>query len=588
MAPSKIRKALGAVKDQTSIGLAKVSNSTTLAELEVAIVKATRHDEYPAEEKHVREILSLTSYSRTNIAACVALLSRRLGKTRSWAVALKALVLIHRLLAEGDPAYEREVFFGTRRGTRMLNMADFRDAGSRSDAWDFSAFVRTYARYLDERLEYKMFGRRYRGGSATLVSATVGWSGWRRIGRDEEGEEGEGAVTPARLTPVREMKTDRLLVKAHHLQMLLDRLLACRPTGVAKDDRIVAMALYPIIKESFQIYLDMTEITSAFVDRFTELLVTDCVRVHDLFSKLSKQFEELDSFHSWSRAAGIARPSDYPEIEHITENNLKVMEEFIRERSSLPDRQLSQRSATQEQDAAFQAVNDVKSFQAPPPEEPPEEVEEIGNELVELAAAPEVAAASTVEEEKLADLLHIQEDAATSESHPDSLALTLFDGVAAEPPPAQPWEPFKETADWEKALVESASTFHGQKAAPASGFNMLMLEGMYSQGTATDARVGGNASSMAVMAPAAQAMLALPAPASGGVRASGSGDPFEASAAVAPPPWVQMSEMERKQRLFVEEQLMWQQYTRDGMQGKLPVTGGGGYPYNRGGYTQRF
>lgn len=231
MAPSKIRKALGAVKDQTSIGLAKVSNSATLAELEVAIVKATRHDEYPAEEKHVREILSLTSYSRTNIAACVALLSRRLGKTRSWAVALKALVLIHRLLAEGDPAYEREVFFGTRRGTRMLNMSDFRDAGSRAEGWDFSAFVRTYARYLDERLEYKMLGRRYRGGSATLVSATVGWPGWRRMGRDEEGEEVEGPATPARSTPVREMKTDRMLVKAHHLQMLLDRLLACRPTG---------------------------------------------------------------------------------------------------------------------------------------------------------------------------------------------------------------------------------------------------------------------------------------------------------------------------------------------------------------------
>lgn len=236
MAPSKIRKALGAVKDQTTIGIAKVSNGSTLADLEVAIVKATRHDEHLAEEKHVREILSLTSYSRANIAACVNLLSRRLGKTRSWAVALKALVLLHRLLAEGDPAYEREVFFGTRRGTRMLNMADFRDAGSGSAGWDFSAFVRTFARYLDERLEYKMLGRRYRGGSAT-----AGWPGWRRVGKDEEGDEADGSPTPVRSTPAREVKADRLLVKAHHLHMLLDRLLACRPTG--NQSRIVVFGV---------------------------------------------------------------------------------------------------------------------------------------------------------------------------------------------------------------------------------------------------------------------------------------------------------------------------------------------------------
>ncbi|MQM19442.1 hypothetical protein Taro_052444, partial [Colocasia esculenta] len=69
-------------------------------------------------------------------------------------VALKALILIHRLLIEGDPAYEQEIYFATRRGTRLLNMADFRDT-SRSDSWNFSAFVRTFALYLDEHLEWE-------------------------------------------------------------------------------------------------------------------------------------------------------------------------------------------------------------------------------------------------------------------------------------------------------------------------------------------------------------------------------------------------------------------------------------------------
>ncbi|KAF2303831.1 hypothetical protein GH714_023673 [Hevea brasiliensis] len=49
MAPSTIRKAIGTVKDQTSIGIAKVA-SNMAPELEVAIVKATSHDDDPAND----------------------------------------------------------------------------------------------------------------------------------------------------------------------------------------------------------------------------------------------------------------------------------------------------------------------------------------------------------------------------------------------------------------------------------------------------------------------------------------------------------------------------------------------------------
>uniref|UniRef100_A0A0E0CMM2 ENTH domain-containing protein n=1 Tax=Oryza meridionalis TaxID=40149 RepID=A0A0E0CMM2_9ORYZ len=52
---------------------------------------------FPADERHVRKVIALTLHSR----ACVASLSRRLGVT------LKMLVLVHRLLADGDPAFEQ-------------------------------------------------------------------------------------------------------------------------------------------------------------------------------------------------------------------------------------------------------------------------------------------------------------------------------------------------------------------------------------------------------------------------------------------------------------------------------------------------
>lgn len=44
-------------------------------------------------------------------------------------------------------------------------------------------------------------------------------------------------------------------------------------------------------------------------------------------------------------------------------------------------------------------------------------------------------------------------------------------------------------------------------------------------------------------------------------------DPFAASLEVAPPPYVQMNDLEKKQRLLMEEQMMWDQYNRNGRQG---------------------
>lgn len=216
MAPSKFRKAIGAVKDQTSISLAKVGSSASLSDLDVAIVKATRHEEYPADERHIREILSLTCYSRAYVGACVSTISRRLSKTKNWVVALKTLMLIQRLLADGDPSYEQEIFFATRRGTRLLNMSDFRDT-SRSNSWDYSAFVRTYALYLDEQLEFRMQNRR---GKRSAFS----------YDQDDDETNDPNAIV-ARATPVREMKNEHIFSRIHHLMQLLERFLACRPTG---------------------------------------------------------------------------------------------------------------------------------------------------------------------------------------------------------------------------------------------------------------------------------------------------------------------------------------------------------------------
>ncbi|KAG5000556.1 putative clathrin assembly protein [Glycine soja] len=588
---SKFRRALGAVKDQTSISLAKVGSSTSLADLDVAIVKATRHDEYPAEEKHIREILSLTCYSRAFISACVNTLARRLNKTKSWTVALKTLILIQRLLLEGDPAYEQEIFFSTRRGTRLLNMSDFRDS-LKSGSWDFSAFVRTYALYLDERLEYKMQSRR---GKRSMYS----------FDEDEEEREREKEKEIiVRSTPVRDMKLEQIFSKMQHLQLLLERFLACRPTGGAKNHRIVIVALYPIVKESFQIYYDISEILGILIDRFPDMDVSDCVKVYDIFCRVGKQFDELDLFFGWSKSIGIARSSEYPEIERVTLKKLEVMEEFIKDKSALAQSNIPEaieyKHQEEEEKEAYESEpeEDVNATKALPP--PPEEIiEEPAEEVKEEPKEEKVVQTE-------GDLLNLGDDMMTSEAHGEKLALALFDGAAPAAAggatQALPWHAFDEGGDWETALVQSATNLGNQKPTYGGGFDTLLLDGMYKQGELNAAMQGqgygvsGSASSVALGSAGRPAMLALPAPpTSWSGSDSNNSDPFAASLAVAPPSYVQMSEMEKKQRLLLEEQMMWQQYAKEGMQGQAALAKlhsnnnnnnsyTGGYPQNYGNY----
>ena len=67
------------------------------------------------------------------------------------------------------------------------------------------------------------------------------------------------------VTPLRDMTPERVFGKMGHLQKLLDRFLACRPTGLAKNSRMVLIALYPVVKESFQLYADICEVLAVLL-----------------------------------------------------------------------------------------------------------------------------------------------------------------------------------------------------------------------------------------------------------------------------------------------------------------------------------
>ncbi|CAN4113025.1 unnamed protein product [Withania somnifera] len=596
MAPS-IRKAIGAVKDQTSISLAKVTGNVA-PDLEVLVVKATTHDNDPANEKYIREILHLTSNSRGYVSAFVFAVSKRLSKTHDWVVALKALMLVHRLLTDGDPVLGQEIMYASRRGMRVLNMSDFRDE-AHSNSWDHSGFIRTYAVYLDQNLEFTVYDRKLNGVDEKKIFDDgfgqyrdgPGYGMDRRERSYNEFDESAGREEKNGVTPIREMKAERVLERLNKLLQLLDRFLACRPTGAAKNCRMVLVALYSLVKESFKLYADICEVLQILLDRFAEMEYADCVKTFDAYVSAAKMIDELVGTYNWCKDIGIARSSEFPEVQIITDKLLGTLEGFLRERANRPRSPVinKEESSSAVKEVKTPDMNEVKAL--PPPESyiPPPAPPQPG-----LQPKPQTLHVTE-------ELVNLKDDGVTADGEGNKMALALFSGPVTKGNGS--WESFPsdgETgqvtsawqtpaaeigkADWELALVETASNLSKQSADLAGGFDSLLLNGMYDQGTvrqhvSSTQVAGGSASSVVLpgVGKSAKPILALPAP-DGTVQPIGNQDPFAASLAVPPPSYVQMAEQERKQHLLMQEQQMWQQYASNGMQGQMGLSRLAGTP----------
>ncbi|PIA42400.1 hypothetical protein AQUCO_02000092v1 [Aquilegia coerulea] len=573
-----LRKAIGAVKDQTSIGIVKVTSQIPI--LKVAIVKATSHDDDPASEKYIREILNFTCYtSRLHINACVATLSKRLSKTRDWIVALKVLILINRLLHEGDSEFLNEFRYATRRGTRLLNLSDFRDEAHSNSSYQTS-FIRTYANFLDQKVEFLVYEKKQSSGGEENRRRSPSHDDYGNYGvRIPQRSHSYGEVMgefkrreekkPS--TPLIEMKIERILGKMNQLQRLLDRFLACRPMGIAKNCRLVLISLYPIVQESFKIYGEICEVLSVLLDKFFDMDYVDCVKVFEAYASVAKQIDELIRFYNWCKDTGIARSSDFPEVQRITDKLLETLEEFLKDREKKP-KSPEKEKETQvvvEEEEPVQNLNDIKALPAP----------EI------YSAHPPVQEEVIVAQQETGDLVDLREEIISSEDQSNKLALALFSAPQSSSMGAlngvtSAWQnPAAETgkADWELALVESVSHLSSQKASLPGGFDPLLLNGMYDQGavsqhTSAAQFNSGSASSVALpgLGKSTTPILALPAP-DGSVQTVGQ-DPFAASISVPPPSYVQMADMEKKQQLLVQEQEVWNQYARGGMQGQVSLS----------------
>lgn len=90
------------LKDRAAVAAANFSGETS--ETEIAVVKATSHVPGAPKEKHVVRLISFTHQSQTAAKEILKPLEKRL-KEGDGVVVLKSLILLHRLVREGDNAF---------------------------------------------------------------------------------------------------------------------------------------------------------------------------------------------------------------------------------------------------------------------------------------------------------------------------------------------------------------------------------------------------------------------------------------------------------------------------------------------------
>lgn len=285
---TKFQRVVGAVKDHTSVGLALVALRGSSTAIEVAVLKATSHDDVPVNDRYATEVLLLASSSPCAAAATAVALRRRMTRTSSWVVALKTLNVIYSTILDAGPDFRREAAMH-----RLLDLSSFR-----STPWDFTAFVRTYALYLDARLQ----------------SSLQGYISLRRR---------------RRRTTV--LKPAVMLDRIQQWQQLLDRAIGTRPTGPAKTNRLVQISLCTVVRETFTLYHDVAGSVSLLLDNLFQLPYPSCVATVEACRKTAKLFEDLNEFYQLCKKIGIGRDSEYPVVQRISKKLLERLNGLLRD-----------------------------------------------------------------------------------------------------------------------------------------------------------------------------------------------------------------------------------------------------------------
>ncbi|KAK3159384.1 hypothetical protein QOZ80_2AG0149440 [Eleusine coracana subsp. coracana] len=382
----------------------------------------------------------------------------------------------------------------------MLNLSYFKDDSS-AQAWDYSAWVRNYALYLEERLE-----------------------SFHVLRYDVEKDP----------STARDLGTVELLDQLPALQQLLFRLLDCQPRGSSSYNIIIQHALSMVALESVRIQTAIYDGILNLVDKFFEMQRDDAIRALDIYKRAINQAEQLSEFYELCKSIHIGRGERLLKIEQPPASFVATMEEYV---SNAPLASTVPRK---------QGVLAIEYKRKPEVEEP--------SMLPPPASGPPPAAEPESEPEPVKEVLPTDEPTdllGMNESTPDTsetidqknaLALAIVRQDNAPKAPA-PSSTENVATSWELALVTApSSSGNGATSSKlAGGLDLLTLDSLYNE---AHRRAQQNVSYNPWETISA----------SGQVMQQPMHDPFYASNSIATARNVQMATMAQQQQAFMLQQ----------------------------------
>ncbi|BAF23916.1 putative clathrin assembly protein At1g25240 [Oryza sativa Japonica Group] len=308
------RRAAAAAKDRRSLYLTRVAAlrpaspaaaaALRNAELEAVVIRATSHDERSVDYRSAARVFALARASPAVLQPLMWALARRAGRTRCWAVALKALMLAHGLLLRSDLAPR-----AARLGRVPFDLADFRDrSSSPTKTSGFSAFVRAYFHFLDTR---------------SLFAA-----------QDMDNNDDDDADDE-----------DARLDGVSRLQHLLDLLMQIRPYGDGMEQGLILEAMDCVVIEIFEVYSQIcTGIARFLVGVLGSAPTTPRPRPGETMAaarrrrglqgmrvlrKASEQSAQLTSYFELCRSLGVLNAAEFPAVERVPDDDIRDLEKLI-------------------------------------------------------------------------------------------------------------------------------------------------------------------------------------------------------------------------------------------------------------------
>ncbi|KAI7995388.1 putative clathrin assembly protein [Camellia lanceoleosa] len=315
----KFRQAFTAVKEHGCVSYAKIATIGGFCDLDHVVVKATSPNDLPLPDRYVHELLKIFLVSPSSFRAFSLTFTRRFNKTQCWRVALKCLVLLHRLLRslpENSP-FRTELLWTRSNGLLCLYPCKFKDSSS-SASEDYTGFIRSYAQLLDEALDCL---------SIDNNRADYYEDEDEDEDEDEEVDDEEKEVPQTLEGKMKEV--GRLLELLPQLQSLIDRVIDCRPTGAASRSFLVQSAMKHIIRDSFVCYTSFRRDVMVVLDDLIQMPYRSGVAAFGIYKKASVQAIQLSEFYDWCKSMGLCGSYEYPFIDRIPQIQVQALENFL-------------------------------------------------------------------------------------------------------------------------------------------------------------------------------------------------------------------------------------------------------------------